>query len=133
MSYLLDTNICIHMLNNKSFSLLKHAKKKTHTNIYISSITEAELWFGVFNSSKVSENTKTLKTFIQCFPHLPFTSKDASVYGELRAIQNDSGKLIGHNDLFLAAQAIENDLILVTNNEKEFKLIKNLRLENWLK
>lgn len=132
MTYILDTNICIHMLNHKSFNLLKHAKKKNQTQIYISTITEAELWHGVWNSSYIEENGEKLKNFLQCFPKLKFDSTHATSYGQLKAEQRKKGKNLGSNDLLIAAQALELEAILVTANEKEFKQIKGLKIENWL-
>lgn len=133
MKYILDTNICIHMLKEKSFNILKHAKRKSSSDISISVITEAELWYGVLNSNHVQNNIEKLKVFLECFPKVPFISSDALILGELRAKQRKNGRTIGHNDLMLAAQALERDAILVTANESEFKQIEDLRLENWLK
>lgn len=132
MKYILDTNICIHMMKNKSFSILKHAKKKTHAEIYISSITEAELWYGVWNSKNISDNESRLKLFLQCFPKISFDSSYSMTFGHLKAHQTKTGKNIGSNDLLIAAQALVLDAILVTGNVKEFKQIKDLRVENWL-
>ncbi len=133
MKYILDTNICVHMIKSKSFSILKHAKKPLRTEIFISSITEAELWFGVWNSKNISDNEARLKTFLQCFPKLSFDSTFAKTFGELKAQQRKNGRNIGSNDLLIASQALDLDAILVTANEKEFKQIKDLRIENWLK
>lgn len=133
MIYILDTNICVHMLNNQSIGILKHAKNKQSTVIYISSITEAELWYGVMKSSRANENIPNLRKFLELFPRLPFDSTFSHQYGLLRHQQTKMGKQIGENDFFIAAQALELDAILVTANEKEFKKIKDLRIENWLK
>ncbi len=132
MKYILGTNICVHMIKTKSFNILKNAKKPTRTEIFISSITEAELWYGVWNSNNILENEARLKTFLQCFPKISFDSSFARTFGELKAQQRRSGKTIGSNDLLIAAQALDMDAILVTANEKEFKQIKDLRIENWL-
>ena len=132
MNYILDTNICIHILNQRDLSLLKHAKQNSKTVIYISSITEAELWHGVFNSSRIPENTITLKRFLELFPKLFFTSESAKIYGELKSSQVKRGKSLGPNDMLLASQAIDLEAVLVTNNEKEFKQVPGLRVENWL-
>lgn len=133
MTYLLDTNICVRMLNNQSIGPLKHAKNKLSTRIYVSSITEAELWYGVIKSSRASENIPYLKKFLELFPRLAFDSTFSHQYGLLRHQQTKIGKIIGENDLVNAAQALELDAILVTANEKEFKQIKGLGIENWLK
>ena len=120
-------------MKSKSFSILKHAKKPSRTEILISSITEAELWFGVWNSKHIADNEAKLKTFLQCFPKISFDSSYAKTFGELKAQQRKSGRTIGSNDLLIASQALDMDAILVTANEKEFKQIKDLRIENWLK
>lgn len=133
MKYILDTNICVHMIKTKSFNILKHAKKPLRTEIFISSITEAELWFGVWNSKNISDNEAKLNIFLQCFPKLSFDSSFARTFGELKAQQKKPGKTIGSNDLLIAAQALDLDAVLVTANEKELKQIKDLRIENWLK
>lgn len=133
MKYILDTNICVHMIKTKSFSVLKNAKKPSRSEIFISSITEAELWFGVWNSKNISENETKLKLFLQCFPKISFDSSFAKTFGELKAQQRKSGKNIGSNDLLIAAQALDMDAVLVTANEKELKQIKDLRIENWLR
>ena len=132
MNYILDTNICVQILKEKSFSLLKHTKNKAVSSIYLSTITELELWYGVWNSSKTQENEKTLKLFLENFPKLPFSSQSANICGQLKAHHRKNGKTIGHNDLMIASQALELDAVLVTANMKEFKMIKDLRIENWL-
>jgi tRNA(fMet)-specific endonuclease VapC len=133
MNYILDTNICVEMIKTKSFSILKHAKKKTTTQIFITSVTESELWYGVHNSQKIEENKFAVENFLEFFPKLSFTSSAAEISGELRARQKSIGKSIGHNDLLIASIALDVDAILVTANEKELKQIQDLRIENWLK
>lgn len=133
MNYILDTNICVHMIKTKSFSILKHAKKRATTQIFISTITESELWYGVHNSQMYQENKKSIEEFLDFFPKISFSSSAAEIAGELKAIHRKNGKTIGANDLLIAAQAIAMDAILVTGNEKEFRQIKGLRVENWLK
>lgn len=133
MNYILDTNICIHILRNKSFSILKYAKRSASTSIFISSITEAELWTGVWKSEQILRNKEILENFLASFESLPFNRDCAETYGETRAFLEKSGKRVGGNDLLIAAQALELDAILVTDNTKEFKNIKDLRVENWLR
>lgn len=133
MNFILDTNICIHMMKNQSFSILKHAKRKSNSTIAISSITEAELWHGVWNSQKLDENQVNLTLFLSLFSKIPFQSSHAKLYGAIKFEQRKKGNNIGHNDLMIAAQAIDLDAILVTANEKELKQIVDLRIENWLR
>jgi len=120
------------MLKHKSFNILKNAKKKSRTEIFISSITEAELWDGVWSSKRIQENGQQLKTFLQCFPKLSFDSSSAITYGQIKSAQKKTGKNIGPNDLLIAAQALEIEATLVTANEKELQQIEGLKIENWL-
>lgn len=132
MNYILDTNVCIHILKKRDLGILKHAKNKSKTVIYISSITEAELWHGVFNSTHIPENSNTLKRFLEMFPKLHFNSEAARIYGEIKSSQQKRGKILGPNDLLIASQALDLDAVLVTANEREFKQVKELKLENWV-
>ena len=133
MTYILDTNICIHILRENSFNILKHAKNKSSASILLSDITVAELWHGVWMSKKVKENEQLLNNFLISFTKLPFDSAHARMFGILKSEQQKKGKMLGPFDLQIAAQALEMDAILITANEKEFKQIKDLRIENWLK
>ena len=129
--YLLDTNICIYAIKNKPECVLANIKKKSRDGIYISSLTIAELEFGVQNSINMAANRIALLKFVSIFNILCFDDMDAIPYGKLKAKLRKEGKAIGPIDMLLAGQAISKDLILVTNNTKEFKRIENLKLENW--
>lgn len=131
MIYLLDTNICIHILKSRSLNVLKNAKRKTDSYFLISDITVGELWYGVSKSAKVQENEQNLVKFLQSFETLPFNAEHAREYGLLREEQRKKGKSIGLHDLMIAAQAINMEAVLVTANQREFSQIKDLRLENW--
>ncbi|TGN04017.1 type II toxin-antitoxin system tRNA(fMet)-specific endonuclease VapC [Leptospira dzoumogneensis] len=130
--YLLDTNICIYIINRRPDSVYKKFKKAALENIYISSITEFELYFGIEKSLHKEKNRRALADFIGYLNILPFDSNSSTIAAKLRFNLEKSGKSIGPFDLLIASQAISNDHILVTNNEKEFKRIKELKLENWL-
>lgn len=133
MNYLLDTNICIYMLKHRSLSILKNAKSRGKTNIFISSITESELWYGAAKSSKQNETIKELDSFLSLFSKLDYDSSAAKLYGFLKSGQYKKGKILGNNDLMIAAQALDIDAVLVTDNDKEYKMVSDLRVENWLK
>ena len=130
--YLLDTNICIYAIKNKPISVLKRIKENSRFGIYISSLTIAELEYGIENSNRVEENRVSLIKFISIFNILSFDDSDAIPYGKLKAKLKKEGNIIGPIDMLLAAQALSKDLILVTNNTKEFERIENLKLENWV-
>jgi len=129
--YLLDTNICIYAIKNKPECVLKQIKDKSRNGIFISSLTIAELEFGVENSINKDANRIALLKFISIFNFLCFDDMDAIPYGKLKAKLRKEGKIIGPIDMLLAGQAISKDLILITNNTKEFNRIENLKLENW--
>jgi len=131
--YLLDTNICIFAINKKTPRFLNAIKKKSKKNIYISSLTIAELEFGVENSQYVEKNRVALLKFIALFGVLPFDDEDAVFYGKLKVKLKRKGEIIGPIDILLAAQALSKDLIFVTNNADEFSRVDGLKIEDWSK
>jgi tRNA(fMet)-specific endonuclease VapC len=132
MKYLLDTNICIYIIKKKPENVLKHFKRLKPGSVGISNITVAELYYGVAKSSKPGENSIALEEFLHPLSLLPFTKEDAIEYGKIRADLEIKGEIIGAMDLLIASQAYCNNLILVTNNEKEFNRIEELQIENWV-
>ncbi len=132
MKYLLDTNICIYIIKKKPEEVLKRFSKLKPGDVAISAISVAELYYGVAKSSKPNENTIALQEFLQPLVTLDFNSDDAVVYGKIRAELEAKGQMIGAMDLLIASIATSRGLTLVTNNEKEFSRIKDLKLENWV-
>lgn len=133
MKYLLDTNICIYIIKRKPEKVIKHFLENKPGDIVISSITVAELNYGIQKSSKPDVNTIALKEFLQPLVILDYVQEDAETYGKIRVDLENKGLPIGAMDLLIASQALSRDLILVTNNESEFKRIKGIRIENWTK
>jgi tRNA(fMet)-specific endonuclease VapC len=133
MNYLLDTNICIYIINKKPASVIKRIQTKQPEQIAISTITQAELEYGIARSRNVDQNRIALLEFLFPFLLIDFDQMAAVQYGLIRASLEARGKPIGSMDMLLAAQAKSRDLILVTNNEKEFHRIEGLKLENWAK
>ena len=133
MTYLLDTNICIFAIKNKPPNVLKRIKEHRDKGIAISSLTVAELEFGVWNSAAPERNRIALLEFLSIFDTLPFRDMDALAYGPIRANLKKVGKIIGPIDMLLAAQAAANGLVLVTHNIKEFKRVPDLPIEDWTK
>lgn len=129
--YLLDTNICIYAIKNKPTCVLKRISENFNNGIYISSLTVAELEFGVSNSQNVEKNRVSLLEFLSIFTILPFDEKDAIPYGKIKSTLRKSGNIIGPIDLLLSAQAISNDLTFVTNNTKEFIRVPGIKLDDW--
>lgn len=132
MKYLLDTNICIYIIKKKPESVMKRFQKLKSGSVAISSITLSELYYGVAKSSKQDENLIALQEFTAPLEILYFTDKDALVYGNIRNSLEKKGTMIGAMDLLIASISKSQDLILVTNNTKEFSRIPDLKIENWV-
>ncbi len=130
--YLLDTNICIYCIINKPESVLKQLNLKRKYDIYISSITVAELEFGVEKSKYPERNRIALIEFLSIFKSLPFDDEDAQEYGKIKAKLSRDGNIIGSLDILIGSQAKSKNLLLVTNNVKEFERIDELKIENWV-
>lgn len=132
MKVLLDTNICIYMIKNKPPEVRQHLEKLALGDIAISSITVAELQYGVTKSVAKEKNALALEAFLLPLEILPFDSEAALVYGQIRADLERQGQPIGSMDMLIAAQALSLGYTLITHNLKEFKRITNLRCETWV-
>ena len=131
MSYMLDTNICIYAMKNKPEKVLQRLKEEINDGVCISSITLAELEYGMKHSSNPAKNEQALLRFLLPFDVLPFGAAAASEYGEIRAYLQKAGTPIGAMDMLIAAHAKSEDIVLVTNNIREFERVVGLELENW--
>lgn len=129
--YMLDTNICIYVLNKRSDKLRR--KFKAIRNIGISSITYGELCFGIENGDAAlrEERYAQLELFTERLQVEAWDQEAARHYGLIRAILKRDGMLIGGNDLMIAAHARSLAAILVTNNTREFKRVPDLTVEDW--
>ena len=130
--YLLDSNICIYIINQSPKQVVHHIKKLKVHQIKLSSISLAELEYGVSKSRNREKNRNALINFASAFDIVEFNDNDAEVYGLIRAELEQKGQVIGPYDMQIAAQALTRDLILVTNNTAEFTRIPKLKLENWV-
>jgi tRNA(fMet)-specific endonuclease VapC len=129
--YLLDTNACIRILNNSSAPLVARLRQRNPEEIYFSSVVKAELIYGAFRSSRVADNLRLLQRFFEPFISLPFDDRCADQYGRIRNELERVGTPIGPNDLMIAATATAYELILVTNNTREFGCVVGLQIEDW--
>ena len=129
--FLLDTNICIYFIKQHPAEVVSKVKSYQPYEIKISAITVAELEYGAFKSQFVEKNRKVLLKFLSSFEIVPFDDQDAVVYGSFRTYLENQGKVIGPLDMQIAAQALSKQLILVTNNVKEFKRVPNLTIQDW--
>lgn len=131
MIYLLDTNICIYVINHKPQHVFERFKQYQLGQLAISSITASELAFGVEKSGS-ERNKQALSKFLAPLDILPYDEKAVQYYAKLRHQLQSKGQLIGSLDMLIAAHALSLDVILVTNNTKEFERIDGLKLENWV-
>jgi len=131
MKYMLDTNICIYLIKQKPEKVLRHFKNHSIGDIGISSITLAELRFGVEKSQQIQNNRQALEEFILPLEIADFDEKAAVIYGAVRAALEKAGTPAGSMDVLIGAHALSLDLTLVTNNVREFKQIKNLNVVDW--
>jgi len=132
MNYLLDTNVCIYVINKRSASVIRRIQTKDPEQIAISTITQAELEYWIARSKHPERNRVALLEFLFPFLLLDFDQIAAVQYGLIRASLEARGRPIGAMDMLLAAQARSRDLVLVTNNEKEFRRVEQLEIENWI-
>jgi tRNA(fMet)-specific endonuclease VapC len=129
--YLLDTNICIYIINKRSENAVKIFENMKACEIKLSSITLAELEYGVSKSQHRERNRRALLGFVSPFEILPFDDCDAEIFGLLRAFLENTGRKIEPYDMQIAAQALGKKLTLVTNNVREFERIPDLEVVNW--
>jgi len=129
--YLLDSNVCIRLLNQRCPSIEKHFHSLDPSDIKLCSIVKAELLYGARHSRNVDANLQCLKMFFSPLESLPFNDRCAEEYGVIRADLSNLGCLIGPNDLLIASIARAYDLVLITHNFKEFGRVAGLRLDDW--
>ena len=133
MKFMLDTNTCVYIIKRKPTEVIKRFKGTKISQIGISSITLSELLYGVSKSSLPEKNQVALAQFLAPLVILPYGDDAAQYYGELRAYLEKQGTPIGSLDMLIAAHALSISCTLVTNNEKEFIRIPNLKVDNWVK
>jgi tRNA(fMet)-specific endonuclease VapC len=127
---LLDTNICIYIINAKPADVLERFRQYRMGEVGLCSVVAAELAFGVAKSGSL-RNRQALEMFLAPLTILPFDQQASWVYGDLRADLQKRGTPIGSLDTLIAAHALSQQATLVTNNTREFAMVPGLRLENW--
>lgn len=134
MSYLLDTNVCIALINESSSKVRTRFNQaaRRKEEILTSAIVVHELWYGVAKSEMVNRNSLALATFLdRNIAVLDYSANDAQAAGEIRAALESEGQRIGECDTLIAGQAFSRNLILVTANTREFGRVKGLIVEDW--
>jgi len=130
MTYLVDTNILIYLCNSKS-AKLERFRRHRPDEFLVSSITVGELIYGVNKSQQKDKNLQAILKVLSPFSIVDFDSSDGWEYGEIRGELESRGKVIGGNDMLIAAQARRRGLIVITNNMREYKRVHGLKVENW--
>jgi len=132
MKYMLDTNICIALIKRRPPRALRRFDRLSAGDVGISTITLAELRYGIAKSQNAERNKQALEEFLLPLEIADFDEKAASAYGTVRADLENAGRPIGPLDTQIGAHAQSLDAVLVTNNTAEFRRIKGLKSENWL-
>lgn len=132
-AYLLDSNTIIAGIRGEPSSLLNRLASLASSRLYVSALVRAELIYGAEKSHSSAQARATLAVFVEGFEPLPFDDEAAKVYARIRAALERKGANIGPIDLLIAAQAISRDLVLVTDNLREFRRVPGLACENWLR
>jgi tRNA(fMet)-specific endonuclease VapC len=132
--FMLDTNICIYLLNRRTGfeTILARIDGLAYEQVVISAITLAELRYGIAKSVKKAANRTKLDFFLHQFDCLPFDAEITGYYGEIRTSLETKGTPIGPLDMLIAAHALSMTATLITDNVREFERVEGLSIENWL-
>jgi tRNA(fMet)-specific endonuclease VapC len=133
VKYLLDTSVCVELIRGRGSRVLKRMAQRPTGDFALSSITVAELQYGVWKSPQMPQEREALDEFLQPLMTLEFDFAATEVYGRIRAQLEAAGTPVGALDTLIAAHAISRDLTLLTRNLKEFKRVPGLKGEDWTK
>lgn len=133
MSWLLDTNACIAIINGRPPGVRRRLREALAAGepVAVSAVALFELWYGVAKSARSAANSERLAVFLSPLVTLPFDDEDARAAGAVRAALEQAGTPIGAYDTLLAGQAVRRGLVLVTANVAEFARVEGLSWENW--
>lgn len=131
LRYLLDTNICIYLRRRRPVSVVARIAKLASGEAAISVVTYGELRLWLEKHESRAKAEVILDALTQILEVLPMTANAAEHYGVIRRHLEAKGEIIGSNDLWIAAHARSLKLALVTNNEREFKRVPGLKVQNW--
>jgi tRNA(fMet)-specific endonuclease VapC len=129
--FLLDTNICIYIRREKPEGVLRRFRTLRQGEAVLSVITFGELLYGAAKSTRGAEALRRLAELTDLLPVLGMPAEAAESYGTMRADLERRGEMIGNNDLWIAAHAKAAGLTLVTNDEREFRRVRGLKMQNW--
>jgi tRNA(fMet)-specific endonuclease VapC len=130
--YLIDTDIFVFIRQHRPAQLRARFEKLQQGEAVISVVVYGELLYGVQKSVDPAKAMRLLEEMISIATVEPMTLSVAHEYSRLRAVLERKGEIIGNNDLWIAAHALATGLVLVTNNEREFKRVPGLKVQNWV-
>jgi tRNA(fMet)-specific endonuclease VapC len=131
--FMLDTNMCVALIRGQAARVFERMRRRRVDEVGMSSITLAELQYGVAKSARPEHNAALLAEFCAPLAIVPFEDGVAEAYGRVRAALERAGMSIGPLDTLIAAHALALDVTLVTDNEREFRRVEGLRVENWMR
>lgn len=131
MKYLLDSNICIYLINNRPAHVSERLISAGQSNVGISALAFAEMAFGAAKSTQPKTRQKLID-FVRTLTVLPWPEKAVWHYARTRLALESAGRRISEMDLLIASHALAEDLVVVTNNTREFERVEGLKLENWV-
>jgi tRNA(fMet)-specific endonuclease VapC len=130
--YMLDTDICSYVIRERPLEVYEKFKKVKVNQLCISVVTYAELIYGVEHSSSREINRPIIDDFVRHLDIITWDREAAEHYGKIRAFLRAKGSIIGSMDMMIAAHARSQNMTLITNNDKHFKRVPKLRIENWV-
>jgi tRNA(fMet)-specific endonuclease VapC len=130
--FLLDTNICIYIRRKRPLEVLARFQRLKPGEVVLSVITFGELVYGLEKSRLREQAAKQLTELASLVPIMALPSHAGEFYGSIRATLETKGEMIGNNDLWIAAHAKAAGLTLITNNEREFRRIPGMKIQNWV-
>ena len=129
---MLDTNICIYIIKNRPTSVRSKLQEFSIGDLCISTITVSELLYGAYKSQFIEKNLKAIESFLMPFDIVDYDYMTSIEYGKIRASLEKKGQVIGNMDMQIAGHALSLDMILVTNNTREFERVAGLELDDWV-
>ncbi len=129
---MLDPNICIYIIKNKPRSVKEKFREFEIGELCISTITVSELMYGAYKSEQIEKNLKAIESFLMPFEIVDYDYIASIEYGKIRANLEKKGQVIDNMDMQIAGHALALDLVLVTNNTREFERVEGLGLDNWV-
>jgi tRNA(fMet)-specific endonuclease VapC len=131
LKYLLDTNACVDYLSGRYPAVIARLQRSGPADLGLSTVVVAELRYGADRSARPKENHARIDVLTAEIPVIEFDLESAAAYGRLRARLEAKGTPIGPNDMLIAAQAFSRRLVVVTDNVREFRRVRGLKVENW--